>query len=59
MASNQTKELKKKFEESQKKDFKIVWKHMNWEHNVIYIVGWIAFIYLGIKLGAYINNLIG
>ena len=59
MASNQTRELKKKFEGLQKKDFKIAWRHMNWEHKVIHIAGWIAFIYLGIKLGAYISNLIG
>ncbi|GEM_PF-5088792 len=46
MASKQTQELKKKLEESQKKDIKIAWQHLNWEWRIILILGLITLAYL-------------
>ena len=54
MTTNQTKELKKKLGESQIRDFKIAWKHMNWQHKAIYVLGCIALSYLSYKLGQWL-----
>lgn len=54
MASNQTKEFKKKYIESQNKDFKIAWDHLNWEWRGILILGFIALMYLAYKFSQWL-----
>lgn len=54
MTSNQTKELKKKLAESQVKDIKMAWQHLNWEWRIILIVGSITIMVIFFKFGQWL-----
>lgn len=46
--------LKKKLEEARMKNVKLMWQYANWEYRIIIIIGYLAIIYLGWKIGRYL-----
>lgn len=54
MTSDQTRKLKQKLVESQEKDIKIAWQHLDWFWRIILILGLIAVMNLSFKFGQWL-----
>lgn len=54
MGNEELKEAKKKMVEIEQKNTKIMWEHMHILQKGIYILGWIALMYLAFLFGKYL-----